>query len=240
MKDQDYILFEAYLAGNLTQDDVQTHQARLENDQKYKESFELYQSINKHLKDEWGTKDGLDHFKKDVSAVSQDYFQEQKKSSFPWMKMAVAACLILALGLYFLLGEFSKPQYDAIAQIPTAHLTQRSADGEIYSHAETAFNDGQYAEAISLFDQIIEEDAEAQSILLYQAIAYMEMGAEDKARTIYNEIIQENTGYSEEALWFAALNELKSENYKACKEYLHKIEPSASRYKEAKELLGKL
>lgn len=240
MTDQDYQIFEAYLAGDLSEADAKTHQERLTNDRDYKESFELYQALNKQIADEWKTKEGVEHFKKEVSTISQDYFQKEKKSSFPWMKIAAAACLIIAVGLYFLLGQFSKPQYDAIAQIPTAHLTERSADGALYSQAESAFNEGKYADAITLFDQIINEDAEAQSIKLYQAIAYMEMGAEHKARKRYNEVIEEGSGFSQEALWYAALNELKFENYKACKEYLLEIKSSASRYKEAKELLSKL
>jgi hypothetical protein len=182
MKDQDYQIFEAYLSGDLSEAEVKTHQERLGTDQDYKESFELFQSLNKHLADKFKNDHELAQFKDSVSNVSNEYFESKSKSQFPWIKMAIAACLIVAIGLYFYLGDISKPQYDEIAQIPSIHLTVRSSDNQIYTQAEDAFNEKQYAEAIALFDQILEQESEAQSIKLYQGISYMEMDSIDNAR----------------------------------------------------------
>lgn len=240
MKDQDYQLFEAYLTGDLSADEVEAHEKKLQEDQNYKESFELYKSLNQHLENKYKNEEKLEQFKNSVSNISDNYFASRKKSKFAWVKMAVAALIIIAIGLYFLLGEISKPHYKEIAQIPTIHLTERSADGEIYLQAENAFNQKQYSKAIKLFDQILQENSQQQSINLYQAIAYMEIDSADKARELYDKIIQKENAYSEEALWYAALNELKAENYTACKAYLTKIKPSASRYEDAQNLLEKL
>lgn len=240
MKDQDYQIFEAYLAGDLPANEVSAHEKRLEHDQDYKESFELYKSLNQHLENDFKNEEEVEQFKKSVSDISGNYFASRKKPKFAWVKMALAASIIIAIGLYFLIGEISKPQYQEIAQIPTIHLTERSADGEIYTKAENAFNQEQYSEAISLFDQILNGDSQNQSIRLYQAIAYTELGETDNARKLYDEIIQNENAYSEEALWYAALNELKDENYTTCKAYLTKIKASASRYEDAQDLLEKL
>ncbi|ADR23693.1 hypothetical protein MATR_24510 [Marivirga tractuosa] len=240
MKDQDYQLFEAYLAGVLPANEASVHEKRLEQDQDYKESFELYKSLNQHLKNNFKDEEKLEQFKKSVSDISGNYFVTRKKAKFAWVKMAVAASIILAIGLYFLIGEMSKPQYQEIAQIPTIHLTERSIDGEIYTKAENAFNQEQYSEAIKMFDQILNEDSQNQSIMLYKAIAHTENGATEKARMLYEELIQNDNAYSEEALWYAALNELKEKNYTACKTYLTKIKRSASRYEDAQNLLEKL
>jgi len=238
MKDQDYQLFEAYLAGDLSESDVKEHLKRLENDQEYRESFELYKSLNEHLKNQ--NEEKLGQFKDSVSDISKNYFESRSKPKFGWVKMALAASIVIAIGLYFILGKISKPQYEEIAQIPTIHLTERSADNELYSQAENAFNQEQYEKAIGLFEQILKTDNQNQNMRLYLAIAYMENDDIDNARKIYDEIIQKENAYSEEALWYAALNELKDENYAACQTYLAKIKPSASRYKEAQELIGEL
>jgi len=238
MKDQDYQIFEAYLAGDLSESDIKEHLKRLENDQEYKESFELYESLNEHLKNQ--SEEKLGQFKDSVSDISKNYFESRTKPKFGWVKMALAASIVIAIGLYFILGEISKPQYEEIAQIPTIHLTERSAGNEIYSQAENAFNQEQYEEAAGLFEQILKTDIQNQNIRLYLAIAYMENGKTDNARKIYDEIIQKENAYSEEALWYAALNELREENYADCQAYLAKIKPSASRYKEAQELIGEL
>ncbi len=240
MKDQDYQIFEAYLMGDLPANEVETHEKRLQEDQNYKESFELYKSINQHLENESKNKEELEQFKNSLSDISGNYFATRKKSKFAWVKMAIAASIIIAIGLYFLIGEISKPHYQEIAQIPTIHLTERSAVGEAYLKAENAFNQAQYNAAIKLFDQILQEDNQNYSISLYQAIAYMEIDSVNKARELYDEIIEKENAYSEEALWYAALNELKEENYTACKAYLTKIKPSASRYEDAQNLLEKL
>ncbi|WMN10714.1 tetratricopeptide repeat protein [Marivirga salinae] len=240
MQDQDYQIFEAYLAGDLPADKVRVHEEKIEQDQDYKESFELYKSLNQHLENKEKNEKELEQFKNTVSDISDNYFATRKKTKFAWVKMAVAASIIIAIGLYFLIGEISKPQYQEIAQIPTIHLTERSADGEIYVQAEEAFNQEQYTEAIKLFGQILQEDNQNQSISLYQAIAFMEIDSANRAKELYDKIIEKENAYSEEALWYAALNELKEENYTACKEYLTKINPSASRYEDAQNLLEKL
>ncbi|WP_375578384.1 tetratricopeptide repeat protein [Marivirga tractuosa] len=240
MKDQDYQIFESYLMGDLPEDEVITHEKRLQEDQDYKESFEIYKSLNQHLENKYKNEEKLEQFENSVSDISENYFASRKKTKFAWVKMAVAASIIIAIGLYFLLGEISQPQYQEIAQIPTIHLTERSVDGEIYLQAENAFNQEQYSEAIKLFNQILEEDNQNQSISLYQAIAYMEIDSTNKAKKLYDNIIQRENAYSEEALWYAALNELKRENYTACEEYLLKISPSASRYEDAKNILENL
>lgn len=240
MKDQDYQIFEAYLAGDLPANEASAHEKRLEQDEDYKESFELYKSLNQHLENDFKNEEDVEQFKNSVSDISSNYFASRKKQKFAWVKMAIAASIIIALGLYFLLGKISKPQYQEIAQIPTIHLTERSVDGEIYAKAENAFNKEQYSEAIKLFAKILNEDSQNQSIKLYQAIAHTELGEIDKAKKLYDEIIQNENAYSEEALWYAALNELKEENYTACKAYLTKIKSSASRYEDAQNLLEKL
>jgi tetratricopeptide (TPR) repeat protein len=240
MKDQDYQIFEAYLKGDLGKEEMELHQNRMQNDQDYKKTFELYQSINKHLENEFKDESKLNDFKSSVSNISKDYFESRNETNFPWLKMAIAASLIIAIGLYFYLGDFSKPQYEEIAQIPTIHLTVRGTESELFTQAETAFNQEKYADAIEFFNQILAKNNEELSIKLYQAIAYMELGSYDKARKLYDEIINQESSYAEEALWYASLNELKAENYSACKAYLSKIKSSASRYEDAKNLLKKL
>lgn len=240
MQDQEYQIFEAFLSGDLNPAQLKAHHKRLEEDQDYKESFELYESLNQHLKDEFKNEKELAQFKNSVSSISKNYFKSREKPKFAWVKMAIAASIIVAIGLYFILSEVSKPQYQEIAQIPTIHLSERGVNTEIYLQAETAFNQEQYEKAIQLFDQILKEENQRHSISLYQAIAYMEMGQTGEARKIYEEIIRKENAFSEEALWYAALNELQEENYKACEVYLKKIKPSASRYKDAIDLLNRL
>ncbi|WKV10897.1 tetratricopeptide repeat protein [Marivirga harenae] len=240
MTEQDYQIFETYLTGDLTKDELARHQKRIENDDDYKENFELFQSINNHLEKGSATESEINDFKGSVSRISKEYFDSRQKAKLPWLKMAIAASVIVAIGLYFYLGNISKPQYDEIAQIPNLHLTVRGNDNGIYTKAENAFNEKQYADAIEFFNQILEQNEEEQSIKLYRAIAYMELGAETKARDLFEEILQTQSGYAEEALWYAALNELKVKRYSACKVYLSKIKPSASRYEDAKNLLEEL
>lgn len=240
MKDQDYHIFEAYLKGDLTGEGLEIHQKKLENDQDYKESFELYKSINNHLEKEFDGESELKEFKNSVSNISKDYFEARKENKFPWLKMAIAASIIIAIGFYFYLVNFSKPEYNEIAQIPNIHLTVRSTNSELYIKAENAFNQEQYGDAIGYFDQILEQTKEQPSIKLYQAIAYMELGSVDKARELYEEIIIKESSYAEEALWYASLNELKAKNYSACKKYLSEIKSTASRYQDAQNLLEKL
>ncbi|SMG33041.1 Tetratricopeptide repeat-containing protein [Marivirga sericea] len=240
MKDQDYRIFEAYITGDLESEEMEQHNKKLQEDNDYRESFELYKTLNEHLKSEFENTEDLEQFEKSVSSISSNYFERRKHPKFAWVKMTIAASIIIAIGLYFLFGEVSKPQYQEVAQIPTIHLSERGANVEVYLQAEKAFNQRQYAQAIELFDQILREDNQMHSIRLYQAIAYMETGQAENAKKLYDKIIQQKNAFSEEALWYAALNELNKEDYPACKSYLKKIKPSASRYEDATNLLNEL
>lgn len=240
MKDQDYHIFEAYLKGDLNGEGLEKHHKKLEIDREYRESFELYKSINNHLEKQFDGELELKEFKNSVSDISKRYFEARKQNKFPWLKMAIAASIIIAIGLYFYLGNFSKPQYEEIAQIPTIHLTVRGTESELFTQAETAFNQEKYADAIEFFNKILAKNNEELSIKLYKAIAYMELGSVEKARQLYEEIINQESSYAEEALWYASLNELKAKNYSACKDYLSEIKSAASRYQDAQNLLEEL
>ena len=49
MEEQDYIQFEAYLAGDLSEDDVVAFNERLNSDAQFKEAFEIYKDLSSSL-----------------------------------------------------------------------------------------------------------------------------------------------------------------------------------------------
>ena len=78
MEEQDYILFEDYLSGNLDENATNAFETRLETDKAFKKSFSIYKDISAHLDHEIGNEEKTMDFRANLDSISHNYFSKLK------------------------------------------------------------------------------------------------------------------------------------------------------------------
>ena len=248
MEEQDYILFEDYLSGNLDKDATNAFETRLETDKAFKQSFRIYKDISVHLDHEIGNEEKTMDFRVNLDSISHNYFSKlnaqqeevETKKPFSFYKLAIAASIALLLG-FFVFNQFSgDPSYSDFANYDQISLTVRGENDALLKEAETAFNTKNYEEAELLFNQILEEDSSNTEIQLYKSITLIETNQFSEADELLKAISEGNSIYKNKVMWYLALSKLKQDNLEACKNVLKNISEDAEDYKQAQKLLNKL
>lgn len=242
MQDQDFILFEEYLSGQLSLEEKQAFETRLERDASFNKAFEAYKETSHFLEQHIKNKAETEAFKANLERVSSAYFKKQAplktKRINPWY-YSIAAAAILAIG-FFIAQQFSSPVYDDFANYGTISLTVRGSQNDLSTKAETAFNNHNYKDAESYFSDMLETDKANIELLLYRAVSLVELNKYDEADKLYNNIIQTPSVYKNKAIWYLALSKLKQGDEEACLNVLKNLPEEAEDYQQAQELIEKL
>jgi len=146
---------------------------------------------------------------------ADEVYMSSPKKQF-WIYLAAAILLELITAIAFIgyknanqpattFAEFyQKPQWDG--------QSRGENESDQYTQAIQIYNQGNYAAALSAFEDLIKTNPEDNQLRLYQGIAYLENGnlslAEDELQTVrINSDI-----YFEEASWYLALLKVRSKN----------------------------
>jgi len=247
MEEQDYIQFETYISGEMSQNELLDFENRLQTDSKFNEAFQIYKDLSSHLKHEIANEQEASDFKANLDVVSSLYFNKHEvdqpkekvsqKSNF--YKYAVAASVIVLLG-FFVLNQLSDPTYEDYNDFHSISLMTRSSGDEVTMEAEESFNAKNYKDALIAFNIILEDDFANLEIQLYKSIALVETNQFEEGDDLLLKIINGSSAYRDNAKWILALSYLKQENKSGCIEVLKTIPEGAEYYKSAQKLLKKL
>jgi tetratricopeptide (TPR) repeat protein len=244
MEDRDYILFEDYLSQSLSKNEREAFEVRLNEDDSFKEAFELYKSTSSFLEHKFSNIKEREAFKENLSRISKKQLTtseaHSKKTSYfkPW-KMAVAASLLVIFGVFYS-QWFSTPTYRDYADYPQISLKTRGISDQIITKAEIAFNSKNYEEAISLFKALPDKESENFEIKLYLAVSLVEVNSFSEADAIFQTLLNKPTAYLNQARWYAALSRLKQKKYDESESLLELIPEDSEEYTKAQKLLQKL
>jgi tetratricopeptide (TPR) repeat protein len=103
--------------------------------------------------------------------------------------------------------------------------------------SDSLFNTKNYTAAAPIIEQYLATNEQATDYKLALGYSYLQTNEFEKAQTIFSEIAQGTTLYTNKANWYMALLLLKQNNKEACAAQLKLIEESASNYKQAQALL---
>ncbi|MBF8149881.1 hypothetical protein ITJ86_08215 [Winogradskyella sp. F6397] len=247
MEEQDYLQFEAYLTGDLSQDDLLVFNERLQSDAQFKKAFEVYKDMSAHLEHEIMNEQEISDFKANLDVISNKHFnttensdntiETSQKSSF--YKYAMAASVVILLG-FFIFNQFGKPKYEDYNTFDPISLTVRSSEDANFSTAEQSFNAQNYEDAIKAFNTILENDFSNLEIQLYKSMALVETDQFQEADMLLNKLTNGNTAYRNKAKWILALSYLKQDKTAASIKVLQTIPEDAEDYTSAQDLLDKL
>jgi predicted Zn-dependent protease len=190
-------------------------------------------------------------FTNTLTTVGTGFFQEKKSktaenqprmsakiSRMRWL--AAAASLALVVVAVWFITSTGSPSYRQYAQHDPPSFTIRGAADQAASEAETAFNAGNYAAALSALDRLLAEQPGDPTALLYRGICLIELDRTAEARAVLAPMASGSSALRSEAVWYVALSFLKDKNTDACRAELLKIEAGEERYEQAAALLKKL
>ncbi|MCF6361038.1 MAG: hypothetical protein L3J29_09785 [Cyclobacteriaceae bacterium] len=243
MEDQDYILFEDYLAGVLTDDEVVDFSNRLQNDVAFNQAFNTYKDSSGFLEHKIQNQKASAEFKENLKIISEKHFKGLSTSSkiiklTPW-QYGMAASFVLLLGV-LILNIFSKPKYKDFAGHDNISLTVRGTHDEILAKAENAFNDKTFGEAETYFILLLEKDSSNKELQLYTGIVLIELNKFDEADSLLSTLSKEPTAYKNKATWYFALSKLKQKDFDACIKILKTIPEGGDDFKSAQKLIKRL
>lgn len=247
MKDEDYIVFEEYLTGELSERDATWFESRLKTDLEFKESFESYKELSSFLEHKLENEDASNAFKKNLETISNSHFNKSEKvesvkksgKTFQFYKYAIAACVVVLFG-FFAINQLSDPSYNDFNNYDTISLTVRGDNDDLLKTAEKAFNTQDFASAEVAFKQLLVQDSDNGELKLYSAISNLELNDFVSAEALLTELKNGNSVYKNKAIWLLALSKLKQGDIPECIDVLKTIPSDADDYKSARKLINKL
>ena len=242
MEEQDYIVFEAYLANELSQEERTAFETKLKVDVEFKKAFNTYKELSAYLAHTLENETASELFKSNLENISNTHFGKYKKQKTfftlkPW-QYAVAASIVLLIG-FFMFNQ-STPVYSDYANYGTISLTVRGDNSELIKTAEAAFNSKDFNKASKAFTELIALDTKNTELEFYRAIAYIELNEFDKADVVLDDVSKGNSVFKNKAIWYLALSKLKQEDYKACTTILKQLSEDAEDFEHAQKLINKL
>ena len=243
MNDQDYILFETYLKGELSREELTVFESRLKTDLEFNEAFNSYKEISSFLEYKFQNEEASNEFTKNLEKISNSYFNKveikNKGKTFQFYKYAIAASIILLFSV-FIFNQFSNPTYSDFSNYDTISLTVRGDNDAAFKKAENAFNIKDFKNAKKAFTELINNDSNNSELKLYSAISSIELGDFASAEALLEDLKEGNSVFKNKAIWFLALSKLKQNDNKACAEILKTIPEEAENYNQANKLLKRL
>jgi len=244
MEDKDYILFEKYLRGDLSDADVLIFKNRLVTDTEFKNSFTTYTELSGFL--EHTLDDESMAFKNNLKNIAQAHFSktetstpEESNKRYTFGRLAIAASIVVLIGL-FVFNQFKTPTYNDYNTHDTIDLTVRGANDNELFEANKAFNTREFSKANSILERLLETDKDNRQLQLYYAVTNIELDRFEVADILLNDISKSASVYKNRALWYFALSNLKQDKIEETQLVLKQIPEDADDYKQAQKLLNKL
>lgn len=240
MNEENYIAFENYLNNEMPFDEKIIFEEKLQNDLKFRESFNLYKETTAMLENKFDSKT-ID-FKENLKSISRENFakKEDKKAkviNFKPFYYAVAASVVFAFGTWFMMQ--GNPEYGDFNQHENAYFTERGSIIKNLRLAQNAFNEKNYKVAIENFE-IVLKDYDKPEVRFFYAISLLEENRYSEAETNFVSIQKGTSVYKDKATWYLALSKLKQNQFDECKNYIKQIPEDAEDYAKAQKLLDKL
>lgn len=239
MNQENYILFDQYLANELSADEKLAFEKKLFEDTAFYSDFEVFKELNLHLKNKFENASDLNAFKQNLKSISKENYKAKKTKILafkPW-QYAVAASIVIFFGLF--ISQNINPTFEEYNSPEKAYFVERSNGNTTIKNAQDAFNTSDYKSAISYFEILTKENNSPEMAYFY-AISLLEDNQFQKAETVLSKIKDGNSVYKNKAIWYLALSKLKQKDYNSCKKILLTISEDFENYEQVQNLLNDL
>ncbi|MEO9805766.1 MAG: hypothetical protein ABJF04_21090 [Reichenbachiella sp.] len=236
------VFIRDYFNGRLSTEENQSFRDRYDNDAEFKVLADQIEvellGIRSH---------GREQLKSKFQSWDEEASSEFVKRPFPFFKMGIAASLILA---FLYLGKMLLPSnredlflayyhpYENFEYTPTREEVEASSDKH---KAYTEYDAKNYAKAALFFDKVILVDSMDVPAIFFRGLCQIEAQSYEKALSDLMTVIESNDPYySDAALWYMSLIELKFDRLDKAKRYLERLHSSKDYQARAHKLLEEL
>ena len=250
MNVNDISLIERYLAGELSNEEVQAFELRLSTDVEFAENFKLYKSIESEMQAD----EDEAELKEELSRHAKKYFGEEEKGKVipigpvrkkRWLYTAVAAAACVTLLLIFKPWQEHKfsngelyAQYASPEDLPTT--LRGTNEDSLFSKATELYNKKDYVAALPLLDSITRAHPNEAQLQLALGVCYLQTNKFELAIDKFDSLAAGQSTYHYEAFAWKAYVYLKQNNKEACIAALKQIPAEAPNYEKAEKLIREL
>lgn len=263
MTDDLKVKIAAYIAGNLSSEEVDVLEEAIANNPELKEEVALERQMYLHINGEAPNGDSpendytqsLRSFMRSNEAKElntkilksrTEYRNKRRKQRN--LKVILAAAVVTLLfiagkGLIFPKNQTPGELYDQYYRtedLPS--FRKRGTDKSTLQEAITLFNNYEYKEALGLFNTYMDKEEDVSlSIHVYSGISYTALEDEQHATEEFDKLINSKSIDRSKGLWFKALSYLKLGNKERAIEALEILKNKRGfKYKETQLLLEQL
>ena len=240
---------EKYLGGELSPDELQAFNLRLQNDKDFAGIFAMYKSIVTEMSESEEERE----LRKNLSAITQKHFKVAatakiitlKPNRTKWLLYATAAAASIVI-LLFLKPWEQKPvsneqlyaQYAVPEELPA--VVRGVNNDSLLIKATNLYNQIKYPAALILLDSLVKQRPAEAQLQLALGICFVETGKYDSAINRFDSLAVRESIYKYIAMEWKALAYLKQNKTADCIAVLKLIPADAVNYKKTNELMQKL
>ncbi len=240
---------ERYLNNTLSEEERNMLELQMQTD----EALAIEVAKHRELHEILGDKQTLD-FRNKINKIHQEVVTTRKrttkttgkpatsKTRFPYKKLAIAAILVVGLGVLFWDHSKNTNTLDLYTTYYKPYPVDDTKRGEIeeeLANIYTSYEQGAYVIVISALEKQLEQ-VEKPKLRLYLGNSYLRTDQEQKAATQFRKIDRKSVFY-EDAQWYLALTYLKLQVQDSTRYFLENvIDYKGIHQKTAKKILDKL
>lgn len=248
MNEQDNKLLDDYLDGRLSPLEAADVERRVAAEPALAEALALRNELSTWLRQE----PTRQRVQAATAQLGEEFFGATGASAPPspplrvvwrrpqWLAAAAALALLVVAAWWLLRTPTAPPTYADVARHDALQLTVRGRTDSLAAAAETAFNQKNYASALTALEGLLSQQPDNLTAQLYRGICLLELQRPAEARTALNPLVNGPSALRSDAQWYVALSFLQEKNAAACVSTLRQIDPESSRGKAAQGLLEQL
>lgn len=244
MNEEDILLYSDYLDGNLSDDDRNSFEKRLQEEEEFAKNFEEFKGIYRVLENEFSPE--REEFKKSLTLANAKYryteeAEKPKEKSRPFRiwQLGIAASILVVVG-FVVFNQFSKPSYTDFVPLDQIDFSIRGSHLDSAQEAEKYFNSANYKEALIYLDQLLNEAPNNAELKYYKARALVELNEYEEAEILLEDLSEGQSVYVSKATYLWGLSYLKQKDYDQAKIILQQVPEGSEEYDMAKRIVSKL
>lgn len=223
---KDIELIEDWRKGTLSDQELTAFEERYARDEDFRRKAEDYSRIMSEIRlyGQQGFMDKLRQWDTEIAG-------EKKPKVIPlrrYLSIAAAILVILIPVGYLLLSDMFPADHQ---ELYTSYfhpyddvISERSGDSGLLEKGLSAYNLGNYNQAVTWLGGYLEENPGQYDAATYLAISHLALGETDKASAILSDVSKNSSGlFREVSEWYLALAYLKSEQTAALEQQLELI-----------------
>jgi tetratricopeptide (TPR) repeat protein len=261
MTDEQFEKIELYLSGEMEASASAAFEQELQANKELADTLALYKMMHDDLQSATQSSAQKAALQQNLQQLNQKYFFEEGASAETkpgaakvvsmgsnrrWMR-AIAAILVLAAGIwavqYFFFGKKPADATSLYAQYAVHEplsATRGSETDTLRAKAIALFNKKEYAAAIPLMQQYMQQHTNDNEWRIALGIAYMETGQYDQALMFFDSVANGASALQYRGKWYMALMQLKQGRKAECLNVLKTLPNDAPEYKQAEKLIQAL